>query len=356
MKKTLPFFACLCMLLSLTSKAQEFTHKVVAGGAPTATGASSLGTQNNLTVDVNVGAVATADGAYAHFTLNSTARFIKISSTTNDIKKISIHYRGTGSANAAGLRLKYYNNSSLTTQIGTATDDLTFGSGETYPAPGKLVEFTVPDGVRYIEITYNTANTSRIYYLAAGYSAYTLPVGFLPLELLSFSAKPDALGKTVNLNWKTTNEVNTQDFVVERKADDTDFSPVTTVLSKNVAGTHDYSFTDKSPLAGNSYYRLKQRDKDGKHSYSEIVHVKIEGISLSLRPNPASHELIVNHDNAKNAAVLKVISLDGRSLIKANANSGTASTTINVAALAAGTYLLVYEANGQSQSQKFIKK
>lgn len=178
----------------------------------------------------------------------------------------------------------------------------------------------------------------------------------LPLDLLSFSAKPDALGKSVNLNWKTANEVNTQDFLVERRTDDTEFTTVGTVLSKNVAGTHSYSFTDTKPVAGNSYYRLKQRDKDGKSSYSDIANVKIEGISLSLHPNPVSKDLVVSHDYVKQSALLKVIGFDGKTHIKTNSAVGSSSTTINVASLAAGTYLLVHDVNGKSQSQKFIKK
>lgn len=353
MKKTLPFFACLCMLFSFTSKAQDLTYKVPGPATATTTEVvSGTNTQNNIKLDYETtGVVADGTSGFFYYTLNNSTRNIALTSlSTGNITKISVQYRGTGNSSASGITVSYGANASSID--GTLTHTMAVGA----TAPGILAEFTIPNGgAKFVQIK-RTSSTARLYYVAAGFSDYTLPSNFLPLELLSFSAKPDALGKTVNLNWKTTNEVNTQDFMVERKADDMDFSSVATVLSKNVAGTHDYSFTDKSPLAGSSYYRLKQRDRDGKYTYSEIAHVKIEGISLSLRPNPVSNELIVNHDNTKSAAVLKVVGLDGRSVIKANANSGTASTTINVAALAAGTYLLVYEANGQSQSQKFIKK
>lgn len=353
MKKTLPFFACLCMLFSLSSKAQELTYKVPGPATNTTTEvASGTTTQNNIKLDYETtGIVADGTSGFFYYTLNNSTRNVALTSlSTGNITKISVQYRGTGNSSLSGLTISY--GASASSIDGTLTHAMAAGA----TAPGVLAEFTIPNGgAKFVQIK-RTSSTARLYYVAAGFSDYTLPSDFLPLELLSFAAKPDALGKTVNLNWKTTNEVNTQDFVVERKTDNTDFAPLTTVLSKNVAGTHDYSFTDKSPLAGNSYYRLQQRDKDGKYTYSEIARVKIEGISLSLRPNPVSNELIVNHDNANKAAVLKVVGLDGRSLIKANANVGTASTTINVASLASGTYLLVYEGNGQSQSHKFIKK
>ncbi|RYG16598.1 MAG: T9SS type A sorting domain-containing protein [Chitinophagaceae bacterium] len=209
---------------------------------------------------------------------------------------------------------------------------------------------------RFYPFLNGTTASSRYLFLRSSVFSGVTSDTTLPLDLLSFSAKPDALGKTVNLNWKTANEVNTQDFVVERRTDDTEFASVGTVLSKNVSGTHSYSFSDQKAVAGNSYYRLKQRDKDGTFTYSDIANVKIEGISLSLHPNPVVSELVVNHDYVKKSSVLKVLSLDGKNVIKTNTAVGSSSTTINVAALASGTYLLVQDADGKTQSQKFIKK
>ena len=51
-----------------------------------------------------------------------------------------------------------------------------------------------------------------------------------------------------------------------------------------------YSFTDQSPVAGKSYYRLKQIDFDGSFEYSNIVEVELTlPIEFSLEqnyPNP----------------------------------------------------------------------
>ncbi len=205
-------------------------------------------------------------------------------------------------------------------------------------------------------VTGTSATSTRYLFLRHSVVSGVTSATTLPLDLISFSAKPDALGKSVNLNWKTTNEVNTQDFVVERRTDDTEFALVGTVLSKNVAGTHNYIFVDKKPVSGNSYYRLKQRDRNGKFTYSDIANVKIDGIALSLYPNPVSKELVVNHEYAKQSASLKVIGLDGKTHIKTSSITGSSSTIINVAPLAPGTYLLVHDVNGKAQSQKFIKK
>lgn len=200
-----------------------------------------------------------------------------------------------------------------------------------------------------------TASTRYLFLRQTIFSGITSATT-LPLQFLSFSAKPDALGKSVNLVWKTASEVNTQDFIIERRSDDTEFTEVGLVASKNVEGTHNYSYVDKKPLAGNTYYRLKQRDRDGKFTYSDVADVKITGVSLSLYPNPVSKELVVNHDYLKQPVALKVVGLDGITYIKTTSVVGTSSTTVNVASLTNGTYLLVYENNGKPQSQKFLKK
>ncbi|MBO6763039.1 MAG: hypothetical protein JJ909_18945, partial [Roseivirga sp.] len=52
-----------------------------------------------------------------------------------------------------------------------------------------------------------------------------------------------------------------------------------------------YRFIDRQPFTGRSYYRLKQVDYNGNHTYSPIEGVLIKSQfehRLSLRPNPVS--------------------------------------------------------------------
>lgn len=367
MKKRVLFFACLGMLFSLGAKAQSVTYltsTLTAGTPANGNAGTTLHTSGNVTIS-QIGVEAKADGANGiclEIANNNnsgaiTSENISISSSDKKIIAIRLTYRGNGDANGANPYIKY----------GTSSANLNYCDVGTVVANANpqpvLINTNVVDDIKYFLLTRanNTACNSktatqvtiRLFSIEVYLEGDIVP---LPLDLLSFSAKPDALGKSVNLNWKTANEVNTQDFLVERRTDDTEFATVGTMLSKNVAGTHNYSFTDVRPVAGNSYYRLKQRDKDGKSSYSDIANVKIDGIALSLYPNPVSKELVVSHDYVKQSASLKVVGLDGKTHIKTNSAAGSSSTTINVASLASGTYLLVHDVNGKAQSQKFIKK
>ena len=95
------------------------------------------------------------------------------------------------------------------------------------------------------------------------------PSTALPIELLYFNATPNQ--SVVDLTWATASELNNDFFTVERSIDGLTWENVVTV---NGAGTttqrNNYSAVDTRPVAGLSYYRLKQTDFDGAFTYSEI--------------------------------------------------------------------------------------
>ncbi len=105
----------------------------------------------------------------------------------------------------------------------------------------------------------------------------------LPIELVSFEAKPNYLTKTVELLWKTAAEINNDFFVLEKSKNGKDFRPFATVYSKANGGNSQavlsYQYTDSEPMSGISYYRLKQVDKDASFTFSKIVSVKFENLN-----------------------------------------------------------------------------
>ena len=112
----------------------------------------------------------------------------------------------------------------------------------------------------------------------------------LPITLLSFSAKYN--GKEVILDWVTATEINNQFFTVERSIDGMNFEKLFTMPGAgNSNQTLYYSGSDAEPLAGVSYYRLRETDIDGKSTLSAVVPIrtrpeKIRLISFeSSKPN-----------------------------------------------------------------------
>jgi hypothetical protein len=110
----------------------------------------------------------------------------------------------------------------------------------------------------------------------------------LPIQLISFTAKPDN-GKVL-LDWQTASETNNDYFTIEKSSDAILFEEVLRVNGAGNSSTQsDYTAIDHYPNSEVSYYRLKQTDFDGQHTYSRIVMIRNDTKNrLQLFPNPAN--------------------------------------------------------------------
>lgn len=182
----------------------------------------------------------------------------------------------------------------------------------------------------------------------------------LPLDLLAFDAKKSgtATNPTVAVTWKTTNEVNTEKFEVLRRTDNTDFQVVNTQVSKNTAGVHDYSFVDQAPVAGKSYYQLKQYDKDGKSTTSDVKIVTIAELAAAFEayPNPTDGWVTVKHSLLASDAEITVSDLQGKKQFAVKAKKGEVATKVNLSSLSTGMYIVSLTSEGKKQTLKVIKK
>lgn len=108
----------------------------------------------------------------------------------------------------------------------------------------------------------------------------------LPIELISFEAH--YRNATVELNWTTANETNNDYFTIEKSANGFAFTELKKIPGAgNSNKTLHYSSYDISPAKGISYYRLKQTDKSGNSTTSQLIYVNSESeINLSVYPNP----------------------------------------------------------------------
>jgi hypothetical protein len=115
----------------------------------------------------------------------------------------------------------------------------------------------------------------------------------LPVELTRFDAT--AKGTGVNLTWATATEKNSDRFEVQRSATGGEYNTIGTVKGQgSTSMAHNYSFVDSRPLAGTSYYRLRQVDTDGTFSFSPVVAVQAEASTKAmLYPNPSANQLIL---------------------------------------------------------------
>lgn len=96
----------------------------------------------------------------------------------------------------------------------------------------------------------------------------------LPVQLVSFKARN--VGRQVQLDWATAQELNSASFAVERSLDGRAFQTVATVKAAgNSSVARTYTSIDATPNQGTNYYRLRQTDLDGTVAYSQVVAVDV---------------------------------------------------------------------------------
>lgn len=175
----------------------------------------------------------------------------------------------------------------------------------------------------------------------------------LPVSLKSLSAS--LINNKVALNWNTTNEINVDGFSIEKSNDGRTFNNIGFVAAKNAASAN-YSFNDVL-AAGVNYYRLKITDKDGSFKYSSVVAVNAkQSIKLDIFPNPVVNTATLSHTKAGDNATVKLITIDGKTVLSQNIQAGATQSSIDVSKLIKGNYLVVFENEGNRTSLQFVKQ
>ncbi|MGI8892966.1 MAG: T9SS type A sorting domain-containing protein [Bacteroidia bacterium] len=174
----------------------------------------------------------------------------------------------------------------------------------------------------------------------------------LPVTLLEFTAKSFNNNKVI-VNWITASETNNDFFTVERSAEGKEFTLLTKVKGAgNSSSENKYSFTDHSPLNGNSYYRLKQTDYDGKTEIFNPVAVKINRQiikDLTIYPNPFNTSFVAEFisDDAEDVWI-QVLNINGALIHSEKTLAAKGPNTFKFNApgeLAEGTYVFKLKNN-----------
>jgi hypothetical protein len=265
----------------------------------------------------------------------------------------------TGTMNGFEVLLRYdqaenadqFNTGVIKLLVHNNSDPQDFSSATVYNASslqsGNVAKFT-------------NVNLSDGDYFALGNSSSITP---LPIELLTFDAKPD--NGRVAVDWVTSSEINNDYFVVERAGRDLKFQSIDTVNGAGNSNTHlEYGILDKSPLPGYSYYRLKQLDFDGNAEYSDPVSVVFEikegALDFRLFPNPATTGEILKlqrlGDESINEDVhLRLYDLSGKLMYQQKLNAQLRTWNIKVPSfLSKGMYIAVLNSSGRQLSNKLL--
>jgi len=213
---------------------------------------------------------------------------------------------------------------------------------------GTLEELVETDWKIYASIN-QTATGSELW--AVNFSV------ILPLDLIEF--KGELLQHDGLLTWKTSNEKNTLEFIVERSVNGNNFEAVGRLAA---GGTGSYSYIDRDITAlktATVYYRLKQVDVDSRFTYSKIVTINLNGGQyFSLYPNPATGNINLQTGNNPSGSIrYRIIDNTGKTILQ---SSGQVSTngrvSIDINNLAKGVYYLDLNTDSALKTMQFVKQ
>jgi hypothetical protein len=178
-------------------------------------------------------------------------------------------------------------------------------------------------------------------------------LGVVPITISNFSVtNSSAVNKTIS--WTVANETAGDYYIVQKSADGTNFSNLTTIaggggLNKN------YTYTDASNIEAVQHYRLKIIDKDGAITYSKVVATKAkQNGSFTIAPNPTNGSFKLNIAANLLPAQVSVFNAQGQQVLQLNSTS--VNTELNNT-LAKGIYAVkVTDKNKNTSTQLLVKQ
>ena len=188
--------------------------------------------------------------------------------------------------------------------------------------------------------------------------------GSLPIELLSFGVESNDANDVV-VEWTTASQSNNDYFTVQRSVDGYEWEEVTKITGcGNCNSQIDYTYLDRNPYTGVSYYRLMQTDYDGVFEIFAPQSVTIannQTIGLHIIPNPAIDniqlELVYpdplhrdyNHD-------VRIYNSDGVEVYKKFYMGELEDFNIDIKKLKTGYYIINTKGDRVKGTGKFIKE
>lgn len=185
-------------------------------------------------------------------------------------------------------------------------------------------------------------------------SALTFPISAsflitLPAHLTAFDAKKSASGNL--LQWKVENEDNFSHYEVETSTNGVTY---TTIGSVKAAAQSNYSFTDTPLQSAYQLYRLKLVDLNGKFDYSKVIRIdNARRVKTTIFPNPAYNAISIS--SGEPITSLSLADISGKKCLQQKVDNSN-STTLDIASLKPGIYMLTIITASGSQTERIYKK
>lgn len=287
-----------------------------------------------------------ASGAYS-FNITGddfTELFLSTTSEQNKSRRIA-YFQGWTSETEYG---KY------TTQTAT---NIQLVAGQLYYFELRHKEFGGGDGWRISWKTPSNQTWTPIQsqFLASGCNDY-----FQPLAIkaqFAFEAKADI--NQANLTWLSNGGLKNDYFAIERSSATSDFETLEVVNAKSANGDlKNYNFTDKNPLEGDNFYRIKTVQMDGEVKISDIKTLTFGKVQdVRIFPNPASDFIDVDLKVYEGKQVnIFIYNGMGKLVNTTNVESATSAPLhIDIDNFTSGSYLIRVQVEGKRDVIKQVQ-
>jgi hypothetical protein len=175
----------------------------------------------------------------------------------------------------------------------------------------------------------------------------------LPVTLRSFYGIQD--NSTIQLFWSTASELNNHYFTIERSEDGENWKSIGYHNGGNNSNNElYYSFGDKNPIIGISFYRLVQTDYDGvTETFAPIKINFIEKSTFLMFPNPAQDIVTLTFNDDYIFNQIKFYDVFGKLILLQDIENST-NTTLDISSLPKGIYFVSCKGDVTFSTQKLV--
>ncbi|MBS1564988.1 MAG: hypothetical protein JST39_11405, partial [Bacteroidetes bacterium] len=196
--------------------------------------------------------------------------------------------------------------------------------------------------VKTIPLAGGTPSLALVLDAAAPSIVFAASAATLPVQFVNVSARPADNGNLVE--WQVGTEDNVARYSVEHSSDGRSFAEAGSVPA---SGKSHYSYTDRHPYDGVTYYRIKETDNDEKVLYSNIVKVSnaYGNAGINVYPNAVTNHVFALQQNNLPAGTyaLRLFNAMGQPVFSKtiqHAGGSAVQQVVLPASLAAGVYRL----------------
>jgi len=182
-----------------------------------------------------------------------------------------------------------------------------------------------------------SSSTGDIDFGGPGFVMGALPATWQDLNVFRTS------DNMVQMVWVTSHETGTRIFDIERSGENLQWQRIGSISSTGNQGQSNiYDFVDSKPLAGLNYYRILQKDPDGKIKYTSVRFISIgKNFAVTGYPNPAVSNYRVDFSKSLGEQMqLKMVNAEGKLVMLKTAGKGSRYIDLPVASLRPGVYFV----------------